>query len=182
LDAVNQHASADDLYVIWIGANDFAAANILPQTTVANIRGGITALAKAGAKRVVVISVPDISLTPEVKALPPSEIEAAKQFVAAVNFLLAVNIPISAWTERINVELIDINAIFVPIVREPFFFGFSNSTGIALNPTTGPVPDPNAYVFWDAFHPTTNVHRFAAGFIFQAVFSRDLFNDLLRVR
>ena len=181
LGAVDRHASADDLYVIWIGANDFAA-NISPQTTVANIRGGITALTKAGAKHFVVINVPNISLTPEVKALPSPEIGAAIQFVAAVNGLLAVYIPISAWTERINVDLLDINTIFVPVVLEPFLFGFSNSTETALNPTTGPVSDPNDYVFWDGFHPTTNVHRIAADFIFKAVFSRHLFNKFLSFR
>jgi phospholipase/lecithinase/hemolysin len=61
------------LFVIWIGANDFAA-EISPQSTVANIQGAITSLAKAGAKHFVVINVPDISLTPEVKALPASEV------------------------------------------------------------------------------------------------------------
>jgi outer membrane lipase/esterase len=181
LDAVDGQASASDLFVIWIGANDFAAG-ISPQSTVANIQGGIAALAKAGAKHIVVINVPDISLTPEVKALPSPEIGAAIQFVAAVNGLLAVYIPISAWTERINVDLLDINTIFVPVVLEPFLFGFSNSTGTALNPITGPVSDPNDYVFWDGFHPTTNVHRIAADFIFKAVFSRHLFNKFLSLR
>jgi phospholipase/lecithinase/hemolysin len=84
LDAVNLRASTDDLYVIWIGANDFAAPNPSPQTTVDNIRAGITALAKAGAKHFIVISIPDIFLTPEVKALPAPEIVAVKQFVTAV--------------------------------------------------------------------------------------------------
>jgi hypothetical protein len=70
-----------------------------------------------------VINVPNISLTPEVKALPSPEIGAAIQFVAAVNGLLAVYIPISAWTERINVDPLDINTIFVPVVLEPFLLG-----------------------------------------------------------
>jgi outer membrane lipase/esterase len=180
LGAVDGHASADDLYVIWIGANDFAA-KISPQTTVANIRGGITALAKAGAKHFVVINVPNIALTPEVRLSP--EIGAAVQFVAAVNGLLAVYIPISAGTERINVDLLDINTIFVPVVLEPVLFGFSNSTKSAFNTDTGTVvSDPNQYVFWDGFHPTTKVHLIAADFIFKVVFSRRLFNERLSVR
>jgi phospholipase/lecithinase/hemolysin len=181
LDAVGKYASAEDLYVVWIGANDFAA-NVSPQTTVANVLGGITALANAGAKHFVVINVPDISLTPEVKALPSTEILAAKQFVAAVNVWLAADISRIAWTERIDVKLLDINTIFVPVVLEPFLFGFSDSVGSALNPATGPVADPNDYVFWDGFHPTTNVHRITADFIFKAVFSRQLLNKFLSVR
>jgi outer membrane lipase/esterase len=182
LDAVHGQASASDFFVIWIGANDFAA-EISPQSTVANIQGGITALAKAGAKHFVVINVPDISLTPEVKALPASEVQAARQFVVAVNALLAIDIPLSAWKEWIRVDLLDINTIFVPVVLEPPLFGFSNSTESAFNTDTGTVvSDPNQYVFWDGFHPTTKVHLIAADFIFKVVFSRQLFNERLSVR
>jgi phospholipase/lecithinase/hemolysin len=40
LTSVNQQASAADLYVIWVGANDFAA-QMQPEQTVANIKNGI---------------------------------------------------------------------------------------------------------------------------------------------
>jgi phospholipase/lecithinase/hemolysin len=129
-------ASSDNLYVIWIGANDFAAG-ITPQQTVANIRRGITALAKAGAKHFLVIDVPEISLTPEVKALGPATVQEARQFVATINVLLAVEIPASAWLERINITFLDINTIFVPLVLNPALFGFSNST--RLSPGHGSV-------------------------------------------
>ena len=182
LDAVDGQTSASDLFVIWIGANDFAA-EISPQCTVANIQCGITALAKAGAKHFVVINVPDISLTPEVKALPASEVQAAKQFVIAVNALLAIDIPLSTWKEWIRVDLLDINTIFVPVVLEPPLFGFSNSTEPAFNTDTGTVvSDPHQYVFWDGFHPTTKVHLIAADFIFKVVFSRHSFNERLSSR
>jgi outer membrane lipase/esterase len=158
-------ASSDDLYVIWIGANDFAAG-ITPQETVANIRRGITALAKAGAKHFLVIDVPEISLTPEVKAFGPATVQEARQFVATVNVLLAVEIPASAWLERINITFLDINTIFVPLVLNPALFMFSNNTGSAL--ATVPFPtNPDDYVFWDGFHPTTKVHLIAAKFIYQ---------------
>jgi phospholipase/lecithinase/hemolysin len=116
--------SGDDLYCIWIGANDFKA-HITPQQTAANIRSAITALAIAGAKQIILVDIPDISLTPDVRALGPATVQEAKQFVAAVNVLLAVETPLIAWQQQINVSFIDINAIFVPLVLNPAFFGFS---------------------------------------------------------
>src|SRR5438876_800695 len=59
---------ADDLCVIWIGANDFAAG-IKPPETVANIKGAIENLSTFGAKNFVVVTIPDLALTPQVKPL-----------------------------------------------------------------------------------------------------------------
>jgi outer membrane lipase/esterase len=186
LNTVGNQASAEDLYVIWIGTNDFAAG-ISPETTVANIREGIVTLIHAGAKHFIVIDIPNISLTPLVKALPSPEVAGAKQFVAVVDLLLAVEIPRLAWTERVDADLLEINTIFVPVVLEPAFFGFSYSVGAAYNPNaplspSNPVSDPNDYVFWDGFHPTTNVHFIAAEFIYKALFLRRHFHGFLSVR
>jgi phospholipase/lecithinase/hemolysin len=162
--------SSDDLYCIWVGANDFAA-QIAPQQTVANILAGISALARAGAKQFILVNIPDISLTPEVRA-QPGAVQTAKQFVTAVNVLLAVETPVTAWKERINVSFVDINAVFVPLVLNPAFFGFSNSKDPAFIPPDGPIaPSPNNFVFWDEFHPTTRVHRKAAELIYRSATS-----------
>ena len=67
LASTGGRACADDLYVIWIGANDFAAG-VSPSATAENIRRGIVQLRQAGARAFVVITVPDISLTPTVIA------------------------------------------------------------------------------------------------------------------
>jgi len=174
---------ADDLCVIWIGANDFAAG-IEPLQTVANIKGAIAQLVAAGAKDFFVVTIPDLALTPQVRALGGATILAAKKFVVTVNVLLAVELPRFAVAHQIRIDLVDINAIFVPLVYQPSRFGFTNSTGFAYVPPTGPllVPDPNDYVFWDGFHPTTNVHYIAADFIFKAVFFRRHLHEFLSFR
>jgi phospholipase/lecithinase/hemolysin len=170
--------SGDDLYCIWIGADDFEA-HITPQQTVANICAGISALAIAGAKEIMLVAIPDISLTPDVRALGPATVQEAKQFVAAVNVLLAVETPLIAWQHQINISFVDINALFVPLVLNPAFFGFSNSMDPAFILPNGPVaPNPNSYVFWDGFHPTTNAHLLAARFIYRVASSRFPFSIL----
>jgi phospholipase/lecithinase/hemolysin len=182
LNAVGRHASADDWYVIWIGADDLNSG-IDPSQTVANIKTGIAELADNGAKNFVVITIPDLSLTPQVKALGGPAILAAKRFVLTANFLLEVELLPFAFRHGINIELVDINAIFVPLVYTPGRFGFTNSVDAAFIPPNGAVVhDPNDYLFWDGFHPTTNAHQLAAKFIFKSVFSRRQFQTLLSGR
>jgi phospholipase/lecithinase/hemolysin len=164
----------DDLCVIWIGANDFAAG-IKPPETVANIKGAIENLSTFGAKNFVVVTIPDLALTPQVKTAGGATILAATQFVVTTNVLLAVELPRFAFAHQISIDLVDIDAILIPLVLSPCRFGFANSTAAAYNldlplSSSNPVPDPNDYVFWDGFHPTTNVYKLAADFIFKNIF------------
>ena len=146
----------DDLCVIWIGANDFNAG-IEPVETVANIKSQIAKLSTVGAKNFFFTTIPDLALTPQVKAAGGATILAATQFVVATNVLLAVELPRFAFAHQIRIDLVDINAIFVPVVYQPARFGFTNSANFAYQPFIGPLlvkDNPNNYVFWDGFHPT----------------------------
>jgi phospholipase/lecithinase/hemolysin len=183
--SLNGKSAANDLCVIWIGANDFAAGlatgNINPRATVENIRSGIALLSSVGARTFIVINLPDIALTPQIKAAP-TIIQAARQFVFTVNILLEVELVPFAWRQGITVEIVDINRLFVPLVLNPVRFGFTNSSGFALDPGTGGGDtNPNDYVFWDGFHPTTNAYHFAAEFIYKEIASRRAFPEILRV-
>jgi phospholipase/lecithinase/hemolysin len=181
LNAVGKRASPNDLYVFWIGANDFLVG-IPPTQTVANIRHAIAALSTAGARTFAVIKIPDLSLTPLVRSLGGARIQEAKQFVVTANVLLDVELLPFAFLNRITIELVDINAVFIPLVFNPVAFGFTNSTGAAFNPSTGVVvSDPNDYVFWDGFHPTTKGHLIAAKFIYKALVSKGAFPETLPI-
>ena len=175
-------SKADDLCVIWIGANDFPG--IEPLETVANIKGQIAKLSAAGAKNFFVITIPDLALTPKVKAITGAPM-AATQFVVTTNVLLAVELPRFAFAHQIRIDLVDINAIFVPVVYQPARFRFTNSTNFAYEPPNGPLlvkDNPNNYVFWDDFHPTTNVHKLAAAFIFKNIFLSRAIRPFLSLR
>ena len=180
LKSLGTKSAGEDLCAIWIGANDFAA-RINPLDTVSNIKGAIAQLSGAGAKNFVVITIPDIALTPQIKAQDGATIFAAKTFVLTANLGLEVELPLFALQHQISINLVEINAITYPIVFEPTRFGFTNSVGFASQPLTGSllVSDPDDYVFWDGFHPTTKVHAIAANFIFKTVFARRLYHDFL---
>jgi phospholipase/lecithinase/hemolysin len=68
LAANGGHANKDGLYAIWIGANDFTAG-VTASTTVNSIQAGLALLSAAGAEKIILLDVPDISLTPEI--IPP---------------------------------------------------------------------------------------------------------------
>jgi phospholipase/lecithinase/hemolysin len=151
-----------DLLVIWIGSNDFTAG-IKPDVTTGAIGAELTVLSLAGAKQFLVINVPDISLTPDIIEGGTAEVQAAKQFVTAVDTQLQSEIPFLASLYGVEIDLIDVNTLFTALVNDPGAYGFKNSTGEAYNPSTGvEVKHPNVYVFWDGFHPTTRVHKLAA--------------------
>ena len=158
------HVPPNNLYVFWIGANDFRAG-LAPSQTLDFIRVALTDLAMAGARWMVVITVPDISITPEIRAAGSAA--AAKQSVTAVNAGLESRLPPLARLLGIHVTLIDINPILHRVIAHPEAYGFTNSKGAAFDLQTGAeAANPDAFVFWDGFHPTTHAHKIAAETIF----------------
>ncbi len=177
LGSTSGRASPNDLYVIWIGANDFSQG-INAQITVSDIEAGIVSLWKAGARQFILINLPDISLTPDVKAQGTGVDLAAKQYVYTVNAALQAQIPYYEFFFGVSLILIDVNTPFTRLVYTDVWMvsdlgtvSFSDSSGSAFNPNTGSVvQNPDSYVFWDGFHPTTRVHYLAAWIIFQTAF------------
>jgi phospholipase/lecithinase/hemolysin len=160
-------ANPGNLYVVWIGANDFQSG-FTPQQALIAIETEVVALSRAGAKYLLLLTVPDISLTPNVVASGGERVLAAKQFVATINSMLQAQIPFYAFALGINLKLLDINPLFTQLVSNPTAFGFTNSVGAGYNTSTGvEVSNPDNYVFWDGFHPTTLVHYLTAQLIYQ---------------
>ena len=170
-------AFADDLYVIWIGVDDFSEG-LNARNTVSDIEAGIVSLREAGARNFLLINLPDISLTPDVKSKGTRTDLAAKQYVYSANAALQAQIPYYVSFLGVTVTLVDVNTPFTQLVNTRALtvsglgtVGFSNSSGSAFNPNTvAVVPNPNSYVFWDGFHPTTSVHYVTGWFIFHTAF------------
>ncbi|HEX4943533.1 MAG TPA: autotransporter domain-containing protein [Usitatibacteraceae bacterium] len=181
------------LHTIWAGANDFFqnfgafAVGAINQTQLqANVLGAATAeiqqvgrLYAAGARYVMVFSLPNIGATPQFASLGPAAAGAATALSAGYNTTLFTGLA----STGMRVIPVDTFALLSEIMANPGAYGFSNTTGIACGafpPITTPTTvssqfcytgnlvasgADNSYVFADGVHPTTGAHRIVADFV-----------------
>lgn len=172
LSATGGRADPNALYTVWGGANDLFAvvAGANPTTT---IGGAVTAqvgiigqLQNAGARYILVPTVPDLGVTPSFRAQGPTNAAAGTQLATTYNTALfgAIN------TAGLRVIPLDTFTLLREIVASPAEYGFGNVTGTACNPqitassvTCSPLnyATPNAadvYAFADGVHPSSKAH------------------------
>lgn len=156
-------AGAEDLYVIWVGANDFlnqtTGSNTLINTVVNNIVSGVTSLAQSGAKNIVVAQTPNLGRVPQ--SLDRGLLEPLTQTSIAFNAALASTLTALELSLRgTNLILTDLFSLGEEISQNPSAFGFANVTTPYLNGLSpaDSSADPDQFFFWDQVHPTTRGH------------------------
>jgi phospholipase/lecithinase/hemolysin len=165
-------ADPNALYTIWIGANDLAAipASATPGDVAAdigaiveNIDSAINALAGLGAKNFLVITVPDLGLTPDARTAGTSA--AASALSAGFdNTLVNGSSPLPSLAaiaagDAINISVLNTYLLLDSIVASPGSYGFTNVADPCLTGEVNfaggtPCATPNQYLFWDGDHPT----------------------------
>lgn len=177
------------LYTVWGGANDIFAAN---DAYIATLLGGgtpaqaqaaaqaiigaavtsqvglIGALETAGARYVMVPTVPDIGLTPSAIASGPAGQAQATAMANGYNTALFGGLA----TAGLNVIPVDTYHFLQEVVAHPNEFGLTNVTGVACLTQPPPagssslfcspastVPGGQSYLFADGVHPTQIAHR-----------------------
>ncbi|MGA2712611.1 MAG: SGNH/GDSL hydrolase family protein [Bryobacteraceae bacterium] len=167
-------ADPNALYTIWIGSNDLAA---IPGTAtpgaiatdigdiVGNIDTAIGALASLGAKNFLVVTVPDLGVTPDALEAPAGTSAAESALSAGFdNALVNGSSPIPSLAalaagKSINISVLNTYALIDAIVADPGLYGFTNVTDPCLTGEVNfaggtPCTMPNQYLFWDGDHPT----------------------------
>lgn len=178
LAASGGRADPNALYTVWGGANDlFAVAAGAPAATTigAAVTSQITAigtLQSAGARYVLVPSIPDLGLTPSARAQGPA---AQAQFTAIAT---SYNTALYSGLSMAGLRVIPLNmfSLFQEVAANPATFGFTNITGTACQPqitaqslTCNPATYVNAsapftYAFADGVHPTLAAHEIIADY------------------
>jgi outer membrane lipase/esterase len=173
LTSTGGRADPNALYTVWGGANDlFAIAGGAPaQPTLTQAIGAqvgnVATLTNAGAKYILVPTVPDLGLTPGFRAQGPVASATATQLTVTYNNALFANLSASG----LRVIPLDTYNLLREIIASPAAYGFGNVTGTACqpqitaqsvtcNPGTYVSPDaPETYAFADGVHPSGAAHR-----------------------
>lgn len=164
LSNVNEIADSQALYFIWGGANDFLTGNA-PDQAAQNIANYVNTLISAGAESFFIPNLPDLSLTPFAQIVGIEAI--AHAFSEAFNTQLAMLLDnLALQFPFVNIIQFDINAVLMEAIQHPSQFGFTNAQNACLLVMCS---NPETFVFWDDFHPTTQAHAVFASLFANAI-------------
>ena len=170
-------ADPDALYAVWSGANDlFAIAAGAPaQATLAEAVGGmvqiVCTLDAAGARYVMVPTLPDMGITTNAIAAGPVAQATLTQLASSYNTALYGALDQAGY----RVIPLDTFSMLREVVANPGAYGLRNVTqtaclppggsSLTCNPSSYASPDAaDAYLFADGVHPTGAAHEILADY------------------
>jgi outer membrane lipase/esterase len=174
LAANGGRADSRALYSVWGGANDLFAITNAGAPAAATITAAVTSqvgivtqLQNAGARYIIVPTIPDLGVTPAFRALGPTAQANGTALTVSYNTALFGGLA----TSNLRVIPIDTFTLIREITANPAAYGFSNITGTACqpqitansltcNPTSYVTPNAaSSYLFADGVHPTSRAHE-----------------------
>jgi len=175
--------SADTLVVIEIGGNDVRDAleaagsggnpSLYIQNAIVSLSANIVQLYCHGAKKFLILNVPDVGKTPAVRSLGPAAAAAANFISIAYNTQLTGLVQQLSQMHGIDIRILDVYATLNDVVTNPAANGFSNVTDACITPDQPPFScaKPDTYVFWDGIHPTKAMHAIVAQQALDVIFA-----------
>ncbi len=153
------------LHVVYAGGNDLLAAGYaadreaMTRSAAAAVGGVVDDLAAAGASRILVPNLPDVGVTPALRALGPAVTAMARALTRAYNAALERELArVEAGHRTVRVHRLDVFALAERTIADPAAAGFRNVTDPCLGG-----PSCAGMLFWDHVHPTALAHaRLAA--------------------
>jgi phospholipase/lecithinase/hemolysin len=173
--------SADTLYTIWIGSNDFL---LLPpdadyikagRDAATNIGNAITILINEGAKQFVVANLINLGDLPV--SINNAITTQGEEFSLSFSGALTQTVNSLKSNADIDISIVDMFSLNENIQANPENFGLINLT-VPLIQETGNV-NPDEYAFWDTIHPTTKVHQILSQNFAQTLVEEKIIPDLI---
>ena len=179
LDDFGGNAKASSTFVIFIGGNDIRDALADPQNAstilglaVIGVSDVVQVLYNTGARKFVVVYVPDLGLVPAVR-LAGAAAQAGATFLSATyNSGLGQAIAQLSALPYISIASVDLFSDIRDVVAHPASYGLTDTTDMCITPGVkgnAKCNNPNDYLFWDGIHPTSAGHAILAEFIGSAL-------------
>jgi len=184
---------ADALYSVYVGGNDVRdatatffdvffntgdpmaaqlAAEAVVGEAVQSIADNIILLASSGASHFLVPNVPDIGVTPAVRALGPQAVAVATGLSAGFNTALEATLVNLETDFGIQITRLNVFKLINDAVADPDIAGLVNVTEPCITPLVRKgafCNRPDEYLFWDGIHPTRAAHAYLAGAGLEAI-------------
>lgn len=143
--------------------NPQAAAAVLTGA-VTNITSIVTKLYAGGARHILLMNSTDIGRTPLVRAQGTLVAATASGLSTQFNAALAAQLPtLRSANAGLTIYPVDLGALTNEVFTNPTTFGFTNLTAPCV--VTSPASvcgTPDAYFYWDGFHPTVATGKLVA--------------------
>lgn len=148
------------LYIVWGGANDIFAAlgqfDALSEldAAAASLKSVLADLIAHGASDLLVPNIPDVGITPEVRANGSKAVEEARRLTDHFNRAVERHlVDLASSASGIRLYRFDVAAMAEQARKNPGSFGF-----IDIGTPCRGSARCGEYVFWDEIHPTTAAH------------------------
>lgn len=176
-------ANADDLYVVWIGANNYLGLPSDTEKTLNDVNEGIIhsveILISKGAKHIVLFNLPNLGKTPAAAEFDAADIMDYFSVQHNERLRQSFNKLKQSYPE-VEWLYFDLGSMFNDVIDHPDHYGFTNVSGTCSNYSSdeeaktsllrmvsrvtpkakGDVCD--GYLFFDLVHPTTYAHGLIA--------------------
>jgi phospholipase/lecithinase/hemolysin len=157
LSAPRRHGRT--LHIVCGGGNDLLAAvgtsggPGMIDAAIASLRSIVSDLAEQGATDILVPNLPDIGITPEVRAHGPAAVDEARRLTERFNVALDGALAGFAGISNLRLHRLDVREMAERVRADPATFGFADITTACPTRNTC-----KGYLFWDGVHPTTQAH------------------------
>jgi len=162
-DVLSWLSTGNDSGTVLGGAPKTVNAQGLITNGITNIATMITALAGRGATEFLVPNMPDLGQTPLFRNNP-----VASPLLSALTAAFNSNLDPALQTLQANLPGVEISRfqtddLFAQVIANPNSYGFTNVIEACMIPSPYTVcANPDQYLFWDDFHPTTAGQRLIA--------------------
>lgn len=159
--------SSTSLYVVWAGANDYLQGASNATIPVKNIMDAIGLLTNAGAKRLLIVNLPNLGQLPATR----NSANAANltTLTQAHNQGLRRSVKLLGQQQSdLKIMILDANALYQAATTQPAKYSFTNVTGACLSGSKA-CAQPDQFLFWDGIHPTTAAHEILGKDAFVAI-------------